>query len=139
MVKINNLQMRKIYAMAKELSMDNELLHAFILNNVQKEHISELSKYEAMDVIDKMDEMKTGVKKTKTYRENMATQDQIYKIRALERELGWNDNPKRLKAFTKKYTGVENLNWLTFSKASNLIESLKKVAKREELKRANNQ
>lgn len=139
MVKINNLQMRKIYAMAKELDMDNELLHAFIKNNVQKEHISELSKYEAMDVIDRMDEMKTGVKKAKAYRSNMATQDQIYKIKALEKELGWNDNPKRLKAFTKKYAGVENLNWLTFSKASNLIESLKKVTKREELKRANNQ
>lgn len=119
--------------------MDNELLHAFIKNNVQKEHISELSKYEAMDVIDRMDEMKTGVKKAKAYRSNMATQDQIYKIKALEKELGWNDNPKRLKAFTKKYAGVENLNWLTFSKASNLIESLKKVTKREELKRANNQ
>lgn len=119
--------------------MDNELLHAFILNNTQKEHISDLSKYDAMNVIDKMDEMKTGVKKTKTYRSNMATQDQVYKIKALERELGWKDNPKRLKAFMKKYTGIENINWLTFTKASNLIEALKKVAEREELKRANNQ
>ena len=129
--------MRKIYAMAKELSMDNELLHAFIKNNFQKEHISGLSKYEAMDVIDKLDEMKTGVKKAKVYRNNMASQDQIYKIKALERELGWKDNPKRLKAFMKKYTGVENLNWLTYSKASNLIESLKKVAAREVAKKIN--
>lgn len=119
--------------------MDGELLHAFVLNHTGKEHISELTKYEAMDIIDKLDESKTGVKKEKTQRSNMATQDQVYKIKALEKELGWNDNPKRLKAFMKKYTGVENLNWLTFFKASNLIESLKKVVKREELKCADNQ
>lgn len=119
--------------------MDNELLHTFIFNNTQKEHISELSKYDAMNVIDRLDEMKTGVKKTKPYRSNMATQDQVYKIKAIEKELGWKDNPKRLKAFMKKYAGVENLNWLTFNKASNLIEALKKVLQREERKCANNQ
>lgn len=119
--------------------MDNELLHTFILNNTQKEHISDLSKYEAMDIIDKLDEKKTGIKRPKNYRSNMATDDQIYKIRALERELGWDNNPKRLKAFMKKYARTENINWLTFTKASNLIESLKKVVERENLKRASDQ
>jgi len=139
LVKISNPQIKIIYAKAKELGLDNELLHQLVFNITGQEHISALSKFKAIDVIDDLEYKITGVKKEKVFRENMASQDQIYKIKALESELGWIDNPKRLKAFMKKYTGTENLNWLTFYKASNLIESLKKVLKREENKSTNSQ
>lgn len=136
MMKMNKLssgQIKKIYASAKELQLDNDLLHTFIFNIVGREHISELTSYEANQVIDELEYKKTGVRK-QSYRSNMATDDQIYKIHALERELGWSDNPKRLKGFMRKYCKTDNEKWLTFDKASNLIEALKKVIAREERK-----
>lgn len=132
-MKITSAQIKKIYATAKELNLDNELLHTFIFNLIGCEHISALTVYEANQIIDEIEYKKTGVRKQQ-YRSNMATDDQIYKIHALERELGWNDNPRRLKGFMRKYCKTDNERWLTFDKASNLIEALKKVIDREKNK-----
>lgn len=139
MASVTTSQIRKIYAMSKELGMDNELLHSFILNVTGMEHISKLTKYEAIEIIDRLETIKSGKPASSTYRYNMATQGQIYMIKSLEKSLGWDDNPRRLKGFMKKYTGVEELNWLTFKKASNLIEALKKVMYREKRKCVNGQ
>lgn len=134
MAKATSKQIKKIYATAKELDLDSELLHSFIFNLVKVEHISALTSFEANKVIDELEYKKTGERKQKTYRRNMATEDQLLKIKALERALGWEENPKRLNAFMKKYARVENEKWLTFASASNLIEALKKVYEREQLK-----
>lgn len=130
MAKLSNDMLRKIYASAKELNLDNELLHTFVFNLTGCMHISSLTKNEAILVIDELEYKKTGIRKQNPYRENMASQDQIFKIQALEKELGWDNNPKRLKAFMKKYSGTEEVKWLTFLKASNLIEALKKMNKK---------
>lgn len=122
--------MKKIYATANELKLDNELLHTFVFNIVGCEHISALTIGEANQVIDELEYRKTGIRKQQ-YRSNMATDDQICKIHALERELGWNDNPRRLRGFMRKYCRTDNEKWLTFKKASNLIEALKKVDEKE--------
>lgn len=134
MMKMNKIypgQRAKIFAIAKELSLDNELLHTFIENIVGVKSITKLTSYQAAKVIDELEYKKTGIRKSPMYRSDMATPDQVYKIHALEKKLGWNENPKRLKAFMKKYCRVEDEKWLTFEKASNLIESLKKVIERE--------
>lgn len=126
--------MRKIYAIAKELGLDSELLHTFIFNLTAEQHISALTKDEAVKIIDELEFRKTGIRKNKVFKDNranMATKEQLYKITSLEAALGWKDNPKRLKGFMKKYTGVENVNWLTFLKASNLIEAMKKMAEKK--------
>lgn len=136
MARITSAQMKKIYATSKELQIDNDLLHTFIFNMVGCKHISALTIYEANQVIDELEYKKTGVRKQQ-YRSNMATDDQIYKIHALERDLGWTDNPRRLKGFMRKYCRTDNEKWLTFDKASNLIEALKKVIDREKKKMAN--
>jgi hypothetical protein len=133
MARITSAQIKKIYATSKELQLDNDLLHTFIFNMIGCEHISALTVYEANQIIDELEYKKTGVRKQQ-YRSNMATDDQIYKIHALERELGWNDNPRRLRGFMRKYCKTDNERWLTFDKASNLIEALKKVIDREKNK-----
>lgn len=138
MGKANYKQIRKIYAVAKELDIDNELLHTITLNVTGKESISVLTNSQAIQLIDELEYKKTGVKKKSAYRSNRATEDQIYKIRALETALGWESNPKRLKAFMKKYSRVDNIQWLTFEAASNLIEALKKVEERERKKKLSN-
>lgn len=134
MAKLSNDMLRKIYASARELNLDNDLIHSFVLNMTGSEHISALTKSEAIMIIDELEYKKTGVRKKTPYRANMATEDQIFKIKALEKSLGWSSNPKRLKAFTKKYSGIEELKWLTFAKASKLIESLKKILEKNNSK-----
>jgi hypothetical protein len=126
---INKAQIRKIYVTAKELGLDNELLHTFIFNLIGQEHISALTKYEAINVIDKLEERRTGKKKSKP--NSRASREQLWKIKDLEKQLGWADNPKRLQGFMKKYTGIENVSWLTPYKASTLIEAMKKICKRQ--------
>jgi uncharacterized protein (UPF0335 family) len=125
--KINSSQLKKVFASSKELGIDNELLHTLVKNITGNEHISQLTKYQAMDVIDELEYRKTGKRKQIHYRPNMASDDQLYKIRALEKELGWDSNPLRLKAFIKKYARVENEKWLSGYAASNIIEALKKL------------
>mgnify|MGYP000902506466 CR=1 FL=1 len=134
-MKITSVQIKKIYATAKELQLDNDLLHTFVFNMTGCEHISALTVYEASQVIDELEYKKTGIMKNQ-YRNNMATDEQIYKIHDLEHELGWDDNPRRLRGFMRKYCKTDNEKWLTFTKASNLIEALKKVVGREKEKLA---
>lgn len=136
--KATTPQIRKIYALAKELNLDNDLLHEFTYNVIKKDSISKLTNVEAITLIDELEYKKTGVRKEKTYRSNRATEDQIYKIKALELELGWRENPNRLKGFMKKYSKIDNINWLTFNAASNLIEALKKIKERERKKNFSN-
>ena len=128
--KATTPQIRKIYALAKELNLDNELLHDFMKNTIKEKSISKLTNIQAITLIDELEYKKTGIRKKKIYRSNRATEAQEGKILALEKELGWNENPKRLKGFIKKYSRVEDINWLTFEATSNLIEALKKVLER---------
>lgn len=130
--KATTPQIRKIYALSKELNMDSDMLHITIEKLIGKGSIAKLTNVDAIKIIDELEFAKTGKRKKKIYRENRATEDQIYKIKALEKELGWQDNPKRLKGFMKKYSRVEDIKWLTFEAASNLIEALKNVLKHEE-------
>lgn len=133
--KATTPQIRKIYALAKELDIDNDLLHDFMNNTVKEKSISKLTNIQAIKLIDELEYKKTGVRKKRTYRSDRATEDQLYKIQALELELGWRDNPKRLKGFMKKYSRVDDIKWLTFDAASNLIEALKKVLEKEKKKK----
>lgn len=124
---ITKAQMCKIYATAKELNMDGEMLHDFVLCRTDKQHISDLSLIEAKHIIDEMVRMGGTASTNHRPAPGMITQEQINKISVLERELGWKDDPKRLKGFIKKYAHCENLSWLKVWQASNVIEGLKKV------------
>lgn len=123
MIMITSDQIKKIYASAREIGMDNDLLHDMIQSMTQKTSIKELTKYEAMDVIDRMVGKKKAIKPV----QGRASEEQLDKIRALERDLGWDSNTKRLHAFIRKYAKTEQLHWLTFRQASNVIEALKKL------------
>lgn len=118
--------MRKIYASAKENGIDNVLLHDMVSEITGKDSIKKLDKREAIEVIDKL----VGKKPRKRPSQERATLSQLEKIAALEKELGWDSNPKRLRAFIKKYARTEQLHWLTELQASNIIEALKKLEKK---------
>jgi hypothetical protein len=120
---ITKAQMRKMWAMAKELGMDGVDLHGLVFNLTRKEHISQVTKAQAIIVIDYLVDRKKG-----DYRPEMASAQQMYKIRKLAGEMGWEDY--RLKGFIRKYAGVENERWLDARRAYNIIEGLKKVKER---------
>ncbi|WP_036644868.1 regulatory protein GemA [Paenibacillus sp. oral taxon 786] len=125
-------QIKKIYALARERQMDNETLHELVHAVTGSDSIKALSSQQAANVIDHLTGGKQPTRAATIRRPGMATPGQIHKIRALERELGWTDNPKRLQAFMDKYCGgIVRLEWLTFNQAGALIESLKGVLRSE--------
>lgn len=127
----SSLQIKKIYATAKELGMDAELLHTYVFNLVGVKHISALTKYEAMNVIDSLEEKKGNVKKKPQKAANRISKEQVWKIQKLAEELGWTDNPNRLKGFIRKYAKVDVIHWLTPIQASNIIEGMKKLLEKD--------
>ncbi len=116
-------QRKEIHAAAYRLGIDKDTVKGIIFNVSGQESTKKLSFIDASKVLD--------IIKGKNRSTGMATPQQIWKIGQLEKNLGWRDNPNRLKAFLKKYGGVESANWLTFIGASNAIESLKKLLKKE--------
>lgn len=126
MDEISKPQNRKIWVMAKELGLDKDLLHEFIANITSKKSISSLTKTEAIKVIDAMEKQIKG--KRATPPPNRVSKEQLWKMNQLARELGWDNNPKRLLGFVKKYAKVERLEWLTPAQAWRVIEGLKKLA-----------
>ncbi|SKC68504.1 regulatory protein GemA [Maledivibacter halophilus] len=122
-------QIRSIWGLAKskELGLDDETLYSIIIRETGKDSMRELTTRQLNRVIAVLINMKEKARA----RPGMATDKQIRKIRALEKQLGWNDNPKRLLGFTRKFYKVEKLQWLKFDQASNLIEGLKKVLDRQ--------
>lgn len=122
---ISKEQIIKINTVArKEHGLDTQLLHDMVYEMTGKSSIRELSKYEAMDVIDCL----TG-KQPQNRPLSRASVAQIDYIKDLEKELGWQDNSKRLQGFIKKFAKTERLHWLTPKQASNVIEGLKSLLK----------
>lgn len=119
--------MRRIWASARELDIDDDLLHSVVKNLTGSDSISGLTKAQAGRVIDYFEQ-----RKGKQPGIQMASKQQIWKIEQLADELGWSANPKRLAGFIKKYAGIESLKWLTAAKAWRVIEGLKKIKKRQE-------
>ncbi len=134
MKKITPAQRKKIYATAREIGMDNDLLHGVVEELTKKEHISDLTIAQAARVIDHITmntdsrrfiDLPTGRKVA------MATQKQMWKVQDLEEKLGWKDNPKRLRGFCRKYAGVDNPDWMTKEQAKRIIEGLKSLLKQQ--------
>lgn len=121
-------QLQLIWGMAKELGMAKEDVYTLLYRETKKEHMTDCSEVELSRTIQAMILLKERQKN----RPGMITGRQRYKIRALERALGWTENQKRLRAFIKKYYHVDSLDWLKTEDASSLIESLKKLAEKQQ-------
>ena len=121
-------QLQLIWGMAKELGMSKEDVYTLLYRETRKEHMRDCSEVELSRTIQAMILLKERQKN----RPGMMTGRQRYRIRELEKELGWQDNKKRLTAFIKKYYHVDNLDWLKTEDASSLIESLKKLAEKQQ-------
>lgn len=126
---------RRLWAIAKspELKLTEEEVHAIVLRETGKTSIRELSDRELAQVVQVLQEMKDrvgGRKRSVSGRpETLALRN---KIHALEKELGWDNDPKRLQGFVKRVTRVDRLEWLSPKQCSQVIEGLKAMIRRKE-------
>lgn len=132
MGKITQAQMRKIHADARELGMDDDLLHEYVYMLTEKESLKSLSVNEAVRVID-------GLEGKKGYAagDRISYRQESY-IFILLKKIKWTDqegNPdkKRLNGFVKKQYGIDDYRWMTRGIASKVIEALKAFDDRQKI------
>lgn len=130
-LKSRNLIIRQIWGMSKnDLQMSEDDVRAVMYQCTGKDSMKLCTDRELHQVLCHLGRLKDSQMHTP----GKATPQQIWKIREMEKELGWVNNPKRLRKFMEKYSSVEKLEWLEFEQAKKLIESLKRVLRREKMK-----
>ncbi len=85
MRRITQAQQRKIHAMARELGMDDDLLHSYVSMMAQKDSLKALSLTEAIKVIDGME-----AKKGYAAGDRISRRQEQYLFILMEK-LGWTD------------------------------------------------
>ena len=113
-------QVAKIWCLARDLHLDRHSLHEYVGKITGSDSISALDKKQGMDVIDGLLSMTGAVPDTR----GMASPEQLWMISELAAQLGWDSNPRRLRAFVLKYAKVSEVHWLRRTAASKVIEGL---------------
>lgn len=120
--KASTGQIRKIWGTARNLALDEEQLRDIVEEITGQRRISVLNRFQAACVIDRL----CGFAPLP----GRLSPQQKWKIKKLTKELGWNDNPARLKGFLRRVVGVDDIDWITPDKAWRVIEALKKMVER---------
>lgn len=120
-------QRAKIYAVCREQAIDNDLLHELIYAETSCNSLKELSSWQAICVIDRLEGRSTP--------KGMVTAKQKHFIEALLKEIGWrledgSADWSRLEAFIRQQYKVDSLKWLTSKTAGMAIEALKDMKSR---------
>ena len=132
---ITSEQLKLLWVLARQLGMDSDSLHEFIFSVTGKDSIRALSVLEAKEVIDTLVLNGAKVTRKKLPRPlppnviELVTRKQMKYIRDLERKLGWQNNPERLKGFLKKIIKKKRLR--TKEDGAKIIQGLKSMASRE--------
>lgn len=134
---ITPAQNKKIHMLAKEYGMDDDLLHAMIEAETRKDSIKKLTIMEAVKIIDRLE---GRAQSYDAKHEHMTYRQEAY-IKGLAKDMGWIDekgyaDTKRISGFVSKFYGIDNYKWLTKSMAGKVIEGLKKMAEKQEVKEA---
>lgn len=134
----HTVTLRTLWGIAKspELQMSGEELHLVVQAQTGKDSLKELTSSERRRVAYVLGQMKdsaSGKRKRQPSVASNATDNQRRKIYMLTRELGWEDNPKRLSGFIRRMFKVDRLEWLDYEQCSSLIEALKKMIERQEM------
>ena len=124
---ITAMQRSKIFAEAKELGIDNDLLHELIFAETGCRSMRMLTMVQAAKVIDRLEGKSTP--------KGIATPKQKRFIESLMKQLGWKlddgtPDMTRLEGFLRARFKVDSYKWLTVGKASQVIEALKEMKER---------
>jgi hypothetical protein len=152
-MKISGAQMRLIHVLAKQLGMDSDQLHETVAGVTGgKESLKALSKAEANEVIDHLDKSGGQITRKKKPRRRkpslppdvlpmksraqmqQATHAQLQLIQALEAELGWSDDPRRLKGLVLKTLKKRRI--ATVWDAQAITQALKDMCRRKQRREA---
>lgn len=134
-VMITDKQVRFIWVLAKQLSIDSDGIHELIHDAYEKASLKSLTKSEAKTIIDRFIQAGAKVKKKRKPRRSLpsnvvelVTYSQASFIKSLEKELGWHDNPERLKGFLKRTIKAETVR--TKQEGIKVIQGLKGMIER---------
>lgn len=121
---------RLLFGVAREYGIDRELLHERIENEFNRKSISELTDNQIYTLVDKLKGKNThnNIGRHGAGRLSQAQHKLILEYADI---LGWTSNPKRLQGFIRKYSRVDDINWLTAKQASKIIEGLKKLIEKK--------
>ena len=136
---ITEKQIKLMWVLAKQLGVDSEALHELIHGVYGKTSLKSLAKHEAKTIIDRFIQAGGKVKKKRAPRRNlppnvveMVTHKQLRFIKSLEKELGWHDNPERLRGFLKRIIKAETVR--TKKEGIKVIQALKSMVERGQRK-----
>lgn len=140
---INQQQIKLVWVLARQIGIDEEELHRLILDAFGETSLKSLSSNQAKELIDKLIQSGGRVKKKRRRPKDLpanvvelVTRDQMRLVRALEKELGWNDNPDRLKGFTRRIIKADAVR--TKEEGIKVIQGLKGMLKRSVEKQEGN-
>ena len=128
-------QIKLIWVLARQLGMESNELHDVVSAVTGKDSIKALSVAEGTDIIEVLIRAGGRVKKKRKLRPDLppnvvelVTRKQTRLIKQLEKRLGWQDNPERLKGFTRRIIKREGVR--TKQEAIKVTEGLKSMARR---------
>ena len=133
---ITGKQIKLLWVLARQIGMDSDCLHEIIFWITGKESMKDLSVLEAKEVIDSLVQDGAKVKKKRSLPRylppnvvEMVTPKQVQFITYLEKKLGWQDNPERLKGFLRRIIKRESVR--TKQEAIKVIQGLKNMVDRK--------
>ncbi|MEF2968336.1 phage protein GemA/Gp16 family protein [Paenibacillus sp. M1] len=124
MDKITYPQIKKIYGLSRQAGLNDEELHDLVYSVTRSDSIKSLSKNQGIKVIDRLTSLVKGHPPTR------ATPNQIWQINKLAEEMGWTNDPRRLRHFLENQQHVSHPSYLTPEAASKTIEALKNIKRR---------
>jgi hypothetical protein len=129
---INVKQIKLIWVLARQLGLDPGQVHDLIFQNTAKKSIKELSDLEIKQLIEHFIRLGAQVKKRRQPSRNLpfnvveiVSQKQIRLVDVLVDQLGWQDDPGRLKGFFRKVIRRDRI--ITKQDGIKVIEGLKSI------------
>lgn len=136
---ITEKQIKLMWVLAKQLGVDSQALHELIHGVYGKTSLKSLAQHEARTIIDRFVQAGGKVKKKSAPRKSfppnvveMVTRKQVKFIDLLEKALGWQDNPERLRGFVKRTIKTKVVR--TKKEGIKVIQGLKSMVERKQKK-----
>ena len=122
-------QLRRIYGLARERGLDDEMLHAYVCQLTGRESLKDLTMKEAARVID-------ALGPSGGFTAGGITPRQWKYMLGLAKELGWTDregnaDTKKLDEFALRNYKKYAVRWLTVREAGKMIEGLKAIMEKD--------
>ena len=123
-LKVTSPQLKAIFALSRKLGMDMEDLHGMAYRISGTDSLRTLYGREAGRMIEEL-KMRCGQPAIKVGGgAGRATEAQQRKIFRLTCELGWNDQPERLRGYIRRMCKADDVRFLTPQQASVVIDGL---------------